>query len=208
MTTIRDTRREAILRAALGLFSRQGYHGTSMPEIAKAADISVGLIYYVFKSKEDILLTIVEESHAVHIEACERCRHIADPLERFDAVVRGLYTSLDAHSKLLIVLYRDLSALHREARTQILSFEGDTARLLVELIEEGQAAGRFARDIPDISLLASNVVGLGHLWALKKTWLFAPRIGLEEYIATQLAYFHKLLLDGSGERGDRAWTSH
>src|SRR5579883_3306689 len=63
MSTIRDIRQAAILNAARDLFSRQGFHKTTMPEIADAAGTSVGLIYYHFKNKADILVAIVKEFH-------------------------------------------------------------------------------------------------------------------------------------------------
>src|SRR5215469_11058149 len=148
MRSPRDERQQAILAAARDLFSRQGYHGTAMPQIARAADVSVGLIYHIFASKEEILAAIVEDTHAVHLEVFDTCAEIADPLDRFDAVVRGLYTTMDRSSKLLIILYRDISAVNRATRHRILAYERETAARIAALIEEGQHAGVFRRDIP------------------------------------------------------------
>ena len=47
--------REAILRAAAGVFRDQGFAETGMREIAAAADMTPGNLYYYFKSKADIL---------------------------------------------------------------------------------------------------------------------------------------------------------
>ena len=192
--TVRDTRREEIVVAARDLFSRKGYHGTSMPDIAHTAGISTGLIYYIFPSKEEILLTLCEEIAALHLDLFQQANDIADPLKRFDFIVRELYTSLDRGSKLLIIMYRDSSTLPHETRQRILAMIKNLDNRFLELIEEGQRAGVFASDIPEPRLLAANVLGLGHLWGLHKTWHFAPEIDLEVYISTQLAYFHAQLL--------------
>lgn len=192
--TVRDTRREEITRAARDLFSRKGYHGTSMPDIARVAGISTGLIYYIFPSKEDILLALCEEIAELHLGLFQQASDIADPLERFDFIVRELYTSLDRGSKLLIIMYRDSSTLPRETRQRILDMIKNLDNHFLELIAEGQRAGVFASDIPEPRLLAANVLGLGHLWGLHKTWHFAPEIDLEAYISAQLAYFHAQLL--------------
>ena len=192
--TVRDTRREEITKAARDLFSRKGYHGTSMPDIARAAGISTGLIYYIFPSKEDILIALCEEIAALHLGLFQQANDITDPLERFDFIVRELYTSLDRGSKLLIIMYRDSSTLPRETRQRILGMIKNLDNRFLELIEEGQRVGVFASDIPEPRLLAANVLGLGHMWGLHKSWHFAPEINLEVYISTQLAYFHAQLL--------------
>ena len=56
-----DTRgRERLLAAARTLFANNGFHQTSMAHLAAAANVSVGLIYRSFRSKEDIIQAIVE----------------------------------------------------------------------------------------------------------------------------------------------------
>ncbi|MGI6530844.1 MAG: TetR/AcrR family transcriptional regulator [Bacillota bacterium] len=47
--------RERIIKAATQLFSQKGYDATRVSDIATAADVNKALIYYYFKSKEDIL---------------------------------------------------------------------------------------------------------------------------------------------------------
>ena len=49
--------RETIARVAHGLFVARGYHATTLPEIAAAADISTRTIFAYFPSKEDILFS-------------------------------------------------------------------------------------------------------------------------------------------------------
>lgn len=46
--------REKILGASLVLFTRRGYFNTSVPDIARTAQVSVGSIYHYFKDKEDV----------------------------------------------------------------------------------------------------------------------------------------------------------
>ena len=86
--TIRGIRREEIISAAQDLFSRKGFHGTSMPDIARAAKISTGLIYYIFASKEDILLACCEQTETIHLNFFTQASAIGDPLQRFDYIVR------------------------------------------------------------------------------------------------------------------------
>lgn len=59
---MRQKSRAKIMEVALELFAQRGYHHTSISQIAKAADISKGLIYNYFESKEALLRDIVMEA--------------------------------------------------------------------------------------------------------------------------------------------------
>lgn len=61
----KDTRSQ-ILDAAHFLFIDQGFHGTSMRQIAQEVGIALGGIYNHFPSKEMIFQTIFEENHPYH----------------------------------------------------------------------------------------------------------------------------------------------
>lgn len=50
-----EDKRQAILDAALSLFAEQGFHGTSVPEIAQKAGVAAGTIYRYFDGKEAVV---------------------------------------------------------------------------------------------------------------------------------------------------------
>ena len=52
--------KERIIKAAIQLFSQKGYDATRVNDIASAANVNKALIYYYFKSKEDILDFMVQ----------------------------------------------------------------------------------------------------------------------------------------------------
>jgi AcrR family transcriptional regulator len=95
-------RAEEIIVAADELFARYGYERTSMEDIAKHLGIGKGSIYLDFRTKEEILFTILER-HADAIQAALRVQILAndssplnilrealinDPLNCYDAVMR------------------------------------------------------------------------------------------------------------------------
>ncbi len=55
-----EDRRNQILEAALNVFAEKGFKGATNQDIADKAGISPGLIYRYFKSKEDLLFSILE----------------------------------------------------------------------------------------------------------------------------------------------------
>ena len=56
---IRQEKKDLILRTALIVFAQEGYHASSVNKIADKANISKGLIYNYFESKEDLLRNII-----------------------------------------------------------------------------------------------------------------------------------------------------
>lgn len=57
---IQREKRDQILQAALDVFSRHGYRGASIDEIAARADMSKPNLFYYYKRKEDILHAVIE----------------------------------------------------------------------------------------------------------------------------------------------------
>lgn len=57
---IRKQKKQLIMDAALELFAENGFHATSMSQVAKKAGVSKGLAYNYFKSKQEILDEIIE----------------------------------------------------------------------------------------------------------------------------------------------------
>lgn len=55
------TRKEAILRAATVLFAEKGYKDTSMSELAERTGVAQGTIFYHFKNKEELFLSILRD---------------------------------------------------------------------------------------------------------------------------------------------------
>jgi AcrR family transcriptional regulator len=58
---MRESRRQQIMDAALELFASEGYAHCSIAQLAKHANISKGLMYNYFESKEALLVTLIEE---------------------------------------------------------------------------------------------------------------------------------------------------
>lgn len=74
---IRRETTERILTTSLSLFCEKGYYATSIEEIAKQAQISKGLLYHYFKSKEELLSALVDhriEDVLVVMNAAKRKR--------------------------------------------------------------------------------------------------------------------------------------
>lgn len=83
--TARDKKqniRDNIVIAAQKLFVEKGYHNTSIPDIVKEADVSIGAVYHYFRSKEEL-------ARDIHQQAVEKF------LYRFNSEVRSQQRTKD-----------------------------------------------------------------------------------------------------------------
>ena len=78
----------AILAAATRLFREKGYHGTTTRELAAAAGLTPGALYYYAKSKEDLLFRIHQEPTDLSLDAWARLA--SDPELDPAAAVRSM----------------------------------------------------------------------------------------------------------------------
>ena len=60
-------RRAQITAALVKVMAKQGYDGASIGDVAKAARLSPGLVHYHFKSKQDILLAVLDDLAVRHL---------------------------------------------------------------------------------------------------------------------------------------------
>jgi AcrR family transcriptional regulator len=89
----RQARRRRIQEAARTVFTERGYAGASIELIARAAQLSVGAIYLYFRSKEDLYVSLIEDTLTIfdvemaqireHAEVSSRLRETWSTLVRW-----------------------------------------------------------------------------------------------------------------------------
>jgi AcrR family transcriptional regulator len=81
-----EIRRAQLLSIASELFGRKGFEPTSMRDIATAAGIMSGSLYYHFASKEDLYVAVMDASVAKLFNAVEQAIvDIDDPWQRLES---------------------------------------------------------------------------------------------------------------------------
>jgi AcrR family transcriptional regulator len=90
----REANRARILQAAREVFGARGFHAATIEEIADAAGLSNGAIYYNFDSKGDLFFALLEERLDERIEHMRRTLGGAPPSVALDAEARDATRSL------------------------------------------------------------------------------------------------------------------
>lgn len=73
-----EARKQQIVGAAAGCFSRKGFHQTTMQDICRESDLSPGAVYRYFDSKEQIISAMVEERRREGVGLIETARREHD----------------------------------------------------------------------------------------------------------------------------------
>src|ERR687884_459169 len=103
-----EDRRTAILEAALEVFSRRGYNGASIDEIAQAAGISKALIYEHFPSKRDLHVSLLERHVQEIFDRLAEAAATSDPGEvRLRAGVDAFLEFVERRGDAFRMLFRD-----------------------------------------------------------------------------------------------------
>lgn len=133
-----------ILTCALAAFYENGYHGTSVRDIARRAELTVPALYYHHENKEAILAALLEHGIDHVIELCERALAEAGPAPeaRFRNLIEALVLYMSASGKLAAMdaEIRSLGAANHRAYS---AKRRVVERLLVAAIEDGVSAGIF-----------------------------------------------------------------
>jgi AcrR family transcriptional regulator len=144
-----DTQREKrrlILRAAITVFARSGYHTSRVADVAREAGVAYGLVYHYFGSKEDLLETIFRRTWKRMLDAVEELEQEDVPArEQLAGVARIVLGAWQADPDLVRVLVREV------ARSPQLSREVDEIAhafaALERIVVRGQERGEFRTDV-------------------------------------------------------------
>ncbi|RYF44432.1 MAG: TetR/AcrR family transcriptional regulator, partial [Comamonadaceae bacterium] len=102
----------ALITAAVEVMATQGYHGTSVRDIAAAAGTSAAILYHHFGSKQELLAILLDRGLDMLVMATEQALDLAgdDPADRLRAIV-------DAHVRIHLEAQRESLLGNSELRS-------------------------------------------------------------------------------------------
>jgi len=152
-----DQRKSEILEAALNLFSKQGFQDTTMEQISSRIKMARTSLYEYYKSKEDILYSlineIVEEEREKPLEGSIRAQLevlAAESIER-----------LQNNFTLYKILFQELPTLSNPTFDKIRSWQDRSMILVHEVIVNGikEEAFKATRKPEDIAFVFKALIG-------------------------------------------------
>jgi AcrR family transcriptional regulator len=176
-------RHAQLVSAATELFLQQGFHQTSVREIANAVGWQVGTLYLYISRKEDILYLISQSVMAEIWGMLERLPETETARAGLEIAARAFFESTANRRREIKLLYRESASLGEEHLRVIEDTELKERNLFAALVRRGIASGEF-REV-NADLVAYNIIMLAHMWALKG-WALHESNDLGTYVSSQL----------------------
>jgi AcrR family transcriptional regulator len=186
--------RGKIIYAALELFVRKGYHGTSIDEITRKVGLTKGALYSHFKSKGELLLRIIQEFDTRYLDQLILAvsTYPGNALEKLNHAI-SFSSNFALHNLDLCVF---LTALTSELNADV-DFEPALKqayrryqRFISELIAQGIRQGLIKTELdPDLGAWTFMAIhdGVLHQWVLNR-----DRVDGKEYVRT----FRTIFMEG------------
>jgi AcrR family transcriptional regulator len=153
--------REALLSRCLRLFAERGFSSTSVDDIATAAGVTKGAMYWHFTSKDEIFLTILDRireqwTAVVHVRVSALSSPEAQLGELFDAYAELFRQSPD----ICLFLQQVTLDRHNEASAaRVTKVFASTARFIAGIVDQGKARGVMRRDLDSLTI-AHTILGM------------------------------------------------
>ena len=189
----KERRREVILSAAKRVFARKGYHATTIADVAKAARISYGSVYWYFDSKDALFHALMDSEEVAlrrHIDAAlEDLDREADGEEAFRVSVRATFEFFEDDRDVVKLLFRDSLVLGEPFDRHLAAIYEGFIGEIEETIAAAQAAGRMAE--APARMIAFSLAALISQLALR-------RLATDDGVAASVVadFVVTLLLDG------------
>jgi AcrR family transcriptional regulator len=186
-----DGTRRRILESALRLFAVQGFHGSSMRELAKLVEIQPSALYVHFPSKEHVLAELARVGHEAHHAALRAAMLDAgsDPTKQLRVLVAANARIHATYPHLAIVVNDEMSALSAELAGPALALRKQALELLLDILRRGVAMRRFSTSRVEIVAAAIGAMGM------RIPYWYSPALGIdvEELAQTQAELAARML---------------
>jgi AcrR family transcriptional regulator len=158
---IPEAKRKRVLDAATDEFATYGFENTSIQQIAKRAEISVGSVYKYFENKDELFAMVVKENLSLLEELLlHHSSSDEDVMVKAESVLKELLKFSKKHPQ-LIKLYCAITTGNNTEFSRLLAqrVESISAKVYTDVIEKAQLSGDARKDIDPkfFAFLLNNV---------------------------------------------------
>ena len=135
---------DEILNAAAREFADRGFAGARVDRIARRAAVNKAMLYYHFKSKQQLYRTLLRRMFTLAAERLNAiARADASPAVKIDRVIAGFATIIQEHPVFPAIMLREVAEGGAHLDRPTLAALASVPRLVAAIVEEGVASGAF-----------------------------------------------------------------
>lgn len=187
-------RRDEMIKGAVALFKKKGFHRTTTREIARESGFSIGTLYEYIRKKEDILYLVCDSIYdGVHMKLERGIDIEQGTLEGLKQGIRNYFRVVDEMQDEFLVMYQETKSLTKDALPYVLQKEKEMASILEKMLNRCVENKELFLTKEQVQLLSHNIVVLGQMWGFRR-WIIQKMFTLDEYIDMQIDFlFHGVL---------------
>jgi AcrR family transcriptional regulator len=178
-----DASARKVLKAALSLFSRQGYRATSMRQIARRAGLSVGSLYHHFGRKETIFQKLLDEYWAVLLDPelpLNRLFNEARFPEDLEAMAAEIERVVAANATHILLIYIDVIEFRgKHIRAFYQKMADRFASVYAERLAERQREGELGGDVDPLVAVMLSTRWFFYFFTVEKCFGVPMHFGLD-----------------------------
>lgn len=150
----KERRKQEIMQAALELFVSKGYAATKITDIAKRANISTGLMFHYFESKENLYEELIQMGlEGTTYPREQKCEHAIDFFVKFTEELFAYMKRQPIVAKLFVLMADAQRSDATPEHIREIAMRVNVIEQFVPIIEWGQREGSIREGDP---LLISN----------------------------------------------------
>jgi AcrR family transcriptional regulator len=189
-------KKEHIINTAIELFATKGFEGTSIRDIAAAADVNLAMINYYFGSKEKLFEELVQrKASATRGFLNEIAKDNAlSSIEKMDRIVDSYVERIFTTRKFHRIIYQELITSQRETLTQIITDNLlPNALTIKSILDEGIRKNEFKK--VDVQMTIASLMGTINQLSLSKRFCLKLMDKDVDYVPYEDPQFKKRLAD-------------
>ena len=141
---LRESRRTAVLAVARRIFSKKGYHATSINDLIEGADIARGTFYLYFESKRAIFDELLDDLVATlkaQVRRIDVGPNAPQPVDQMNEMVDRVLRTLLDNREMARILLREAVGIDADFDRKLADFYGQIEAMLVSALHTGHAIG-------------------------------------------------------------------
>ncbi|WP_320044636.1 TetR/AcrR family transcriptional regulator [uncultured Desulfobacter sp.] len=162
-----------ILKAALLVFSTQGFNGARIDTIARKAGVNKAMIYYRIGNKQALYQAVIQDIYQDRaVQLRREIQSSTTPEEKLDTYIASVATIMDAHPHFTRIMIREMVSGWTNFGPAIFEEVSVTVKIVQAILDEGVEKGVFTKTDP----LAVHTMVLGALILNHLTQPVKPQI--------------------------------